>query len=174
MNVQIRTAVTEDAPGIARVHVDAWRAAYRGLIDQVLLDELDLDQRAQQWRGLIENSPHAVVVGQVREQVAGWATFGAGRDGGASDLGELKGLYVHPDEWSTGVGRALILHVENELCLAGYPEAYLWVLRGNERAIRFYERHGWSADGGEKVETVADGVLLHESRHRKQLRVGGR
>ena len=174
MNVQIRAAVPEDASGIARVHVDAWRVAYRGLIDQVLLDDLDIGQRAQQWRGLLENAPYGIVVGEVREQIAGWATFGAGRDDGDAHLGELKGLYIHPDEWSTGIGHALIVHVESELCHAGYSEAYLWVLRGNERAIRFYERHGWSADGGEKLEKVADGAALHQLRHRKQLRVGAR
>jgi hypothetical protein len=29
----------------------------------------------------------------------------------------------------------------------GYERAYLWVADGNDRAIRFYVRHGWSNDG---------------------------
>lgn len=34
--------------------------------------------------------------------------------------------------------------------LRGYRRIMLWVLRGNERAIRFYERAGFTLDGEEK------------------------
>ena len=37
--------------------------------------------------------------------------------------------------------------------LAGLPfsEVVLWTLAGNDRAIAFYERQGWRADGAEKI-----------------------
>ena len=31
--------------------------------------------------------------------------------------------------------------------LSGYARAAVWVLKGNERAIRFYERYGFRFDG---------------------------
>lgn len=34
----------------------------------------------------------------------------------------------------------------------GNGAAYLWVAKGNERAIRFYQRHGFAADGAENVD----------------------
>ena len=50
------------------------------------------------------------------------------------------------------------------LAQAGFSGAYLWMLAGNARALRFYERHGWAADGGEKSETHSSGHLMRELR----------
>jgi RimJ/RimL family protein N-acetyltransferase len=43
------------------------------------------------------------------------------------------------------------------------------VLRGNQRAIRFYEALGFWADGASKVETNRDGVPFDEVRYRCTL-----
>jgi ribosomal protein S18 acetylase RimI-like enzyme len=32
-----------------------------------------------------------------------------------------------------------------------YGEAVLWTFKENERAIAFYERHGWRRDGAEQI-----------------------
>ena len=50
-------------------------------------------------------------------------------------------LYVRADRWGTGIGYALL-----EVAI-GDRAAYLWVLEGNARAIRFYERQGFRLDG---------------------------
>jgi len=178
-DLSIRWAQPDDARGVAIVHVDAWRAAYPGLIDQHLLDGLQVDERAEGWSRWIArsltgeptdgDSTHRLLVAELDGRVVGWASFGAGRDAGMTELGELAGLYVHPDHWSHGVGHALLERVEQELRADGRDESYLWVLHGNERAIRFYERHGWTADGGEKLEDAGDGRQLRELRHARRL-----
>ena len=59
------------------------------------------------------------------------------------------GISVDQKYWGLGVGRALM---EAALAnLSGYSRACVWVLRGNERAIRFYRRCGFSPDGVEKM-----------------------
>ena len=50
----------------------------------------------------------------------------------------------------------------------GFRAATLWVLRGNERARRFYERAGWTVDGARKDDVVA-GVPVTEVRYRRDL-----
>lgn len=45
----------------------------------------------------------------------------------------------------------------------------LWVLTGNARARRCYERAGWSADGAARVEELAAGVPIDEVRYVKGL-----
>ena len=67
---------------------------------------------------------------------------------------ELCALHVDPDVWGTGVGRALIARARTELAAAGVAEAHLWLLVGNARAQRFYQRDGWTTDGTRRVETV--------------------
>ena len=88
-------------------------------------------------------------------------------------LGELAGLYVHPDRWARGIGGALIRRAERELSEEGYPEAYLWVLRGNDRAAGFYTAHGWQPDGGEKLGEAGGATDLPELRHRRTLEGAG-
>jgi len=177
----LRDVSAADAAGIAAVHVDAWRAAYAGLIDQAVLDAQSVDTRTAMWSTWIERSlagestdaagsaPHRLIVAERGDRIVGWATFGGGRDADAARLGELAGLYAHPTAWSQGVGHALIRRVEHELRADGWTRAYAWVLKGNARAIRFYEAHGWSADGAEKIGEGGSVQGLQEVRHARDL-----
>jgi GNAT superfamily N-acetyltransferase len=179
--VKVRWARVEDAAGVAEVHVDAWRSAYAGLIDQAILDGLDLERRTTMWTGFITQSlqglppkgydepAHRLLVAEDDGRIVGWAGFGPGRDADQSHRGELAGLYAHPSVWSHGIGRALVARVDDELRDSGFADAYLWVLDGNQRAIRFYESHGWLADGGEKYGDAGGATGLHELRHVRAL-----
>lgn len=163
------------------MHIAAWRSAYAGLLDPAILDGLDLGRKTTMWASFITRSlqglpphgydepAHRLLVAEDDERILGWATFGPGRDEGHSHRGELAGLYAHPSEWSHGVGHALITRVDEELRAGGFADAYLWVLAGNERAIGFYERHGWLADGGEKYGDAGGATGLQELRHVRAL-----
>ena len=41
-----------------------------------------------------------------------------------------------------------------------FERASLWMLAGNQRALRFYRREGWVADGRSKLVTGPGGVAL--------------
>lgn len=80
-------------------------------------------------------------------------------DGRAGLVGELYALYVTPDWWSAGAGRALMGRVLTALETDGYRRVVLWVLADNGRARRFYERAGFAPDGGTNILTGLGGVL---------------
>jgi GNAT superfamily N-acetyltransferase len=69
-----------------------------------------------------------------------WVAEEDGRVVGLAAIGEstLAHLYVHPDFHGRGLGTAL-LNKTKELRPAGFT---LWTFPANERACRFYERHG--------------------------------
>ena len=87
----------------------------------------------------------ACIVAEDAEGVVGWATFGPARDPD-DRYGELHGLYVDPDRWGRGAGRALLERAEMELART-WDEAVLWTLDDNARTRRFYEANGWRFDG---------------------------
>jgi hypothetical protein len=51
---------------------------------------------------------------------------------------------------------------------AGFAEAILWVLQGNDRAARFYEGEGWVPDGATREEQPY-GIVSNVSRFRRPL-----
>ena len=151
----IRIATLADADAIARVQVAGWHATYRGLIPDAELDRHTFEVRAPRWRQILSatGSTERTTVFERDEAVVGFASAGPGR--GEPNVGEIWALYAHPDAWGTGVGRALLGDALAFLAAKGHASVFLWVLRGNARAIRFYEAAGFRLDGGAKVE---DGV----------------
>jgi GNAT superfamily N-acetyltransferase len=79
--------------------------------------------------------------------------------------GELSALYIVPEEWGSGVAGALPDEAVAGMRELGATEATLWVVEGNTRARRFYEREGWSADG----ETKSSMFDIEEVRYRRPL-----
>ena len=44
MSAHVREATVADSAGIARVRIETWRAAYRGLVPQEVLDRLSVER----------------------------------------------------------------------------------------------------------------------------------
>lgn len=82
--------------------------------------------------------------------------------------GELLALYVAPALTGTGVGRALMAAATARARAHGFHTLYLWVVRGNTRAERFYERAGFAPDGAEEAYDVG-GSSVPELRYRRAL-----
>ena len=61
----------------------------------------------------------------------------------------LHGFYVRPEWWGTGVADEL--HEAALQAMPDCPELKLWVLEGNQRARRFYEKRGWRRNGETRV-----------------------
>jgi len=157
----IRPGTAADAEGVARVHVETWQAAYAHALPSEQLEALSLKEAVERHR----RWPPELVAEQDGE-IVGFVSVGASRDPGTD--GELFAIYVHPEHWGTGVGRALLDAGEGELRRLGHNEAILWVLEDNPRARRFYEIAGWSADGAAR-EIHIFGFDVDEVRYSKRL-----
>jgi L-amino acid N-acyltransferase YncA len=164
----IRRATVEDAPAIGGVHVRAWQAAYRSQLPDAYLDGLRAEDRAEGWaRGLArDRSAEPVLVAERDGTVVGVAAVGPAEE--PAGYGELYLINVDPDHWGAGAGRALLAAAEASLTQLGYSDAVLWVLPGNHRARRFYERAGWAADGARRTQEV-QGVVVDEVRYHRRL-----
>jgi GNAT superfamily N-acetyltransferase len=102
------------------------------------------------------------------DSVVGWVSLGASRDPDRSPAtGELRALFVHPDHWERGVGRALVHHVLEALPRLGHDEVTLWSFAANDRANRLYGSAGFGRDGAERREPIFAGAL--ELRYRRPL-----
>lgn len=143
--VVIRPGVPDDAEPLTHLHLDCWDEAYTGLVPQHLLDarRVDVASRVARWRTNLANGATHVAVRA--GGLVGFVSAGPGRGERPVEL-EVWALYARAAVWGTGVGHALL-----RTAIGDHP-AYLWVLDGNDRAIRFYERQGFRADGATEVE----------------------
>jgi GNAT superfamily N-acetyltransferase len=165
----IRDAQPADADEVAGVHVRSWQVAYRGLLPDVYLDGLRPADRARSYTlGTSDPDAPITIVADDHGLIRGFATTSPSRDPDRPASGELCALYVEPSSWGTGIGRALIAAARARLSGQHFADAVLWVLRGNERAARFYRSDGWLSDGSRR-EAEVWGIVVHEERYRRSL-----
>ena len=150
--MRIAPARADDAEALTDLHLDVWEEAYAALVPAALLAERRTarDARIGRWRNIIGSGSSATLLAWADDRLVGFSSTGPGRDSPTEGLPplELMALYVRAEVYGAGVGHALC-----EATIGSAP-AYLWVLDGNERALRFYERQGFGLDGATKPEDV--------------------
>jgi GNAT superfamily N-acetyltransferase len=163
-SILIRPAMPGDETDVARVHVRAWQAGYRGLLSDAYLAGLRAEDRAKRYTfGDASESCPKTLVAMESGVIVGFATVFAAQEDGRTSTAELNALYVDPDYWKQGIGAALESAARASLIQLGFRNAFLWVLAGNVRAIGFYQSQGWEADGSSRQAEVW-GIAVNELR----------
>ena len=139
----------EEARGQAYVHYHAWQETYAGLVDQTYLSAMTLETSERFALRAFENGFYSTLVARDGERVIGFASYGPYRGDDLEDAGEVFAIYTLKEYYDRGIGRALMETALSKL--TGYSRVCVWILRGNERAIRFYSRCGFSPDGAQKT-----------------------
>jgi ribosomal protein S18 acetylase RimI-like enzyme len=151
----VRRAEVSDAERIAEIQAAAWNSAYRGIMADDVLDGLDTHRIASNLAESLgnENNSISTLVATSADdgKVLGFGGTCVPRDGEevlgrlqtTDGLGELAFLNVHPEAFGSGAASVLIRALEDDLRAQGFVRAYLMVAEGNDRAMRFYTKHGW-------------------------------
>lgn len=147
--IHVREATLEDARAISQVQIAGWRHAYRGIVPDTMLDELDIESSTERRRSGMLRGASRGVLNHVLEQdgeIVAWAASGPWRTSEGADTAgvfELYALYVEPSRIGTGLGRRLWLEVLAGLPARGARQVRLWTFVDNTRARRFYEQAGF-------------------------------
>jgi len=145
-----------DAAELAALHMRVWREAYAGMVSQDYLDGMQLEPRIERWRRRIAFGADQEALEEpdgIRRRtrlarhlptgrIAGFCSVGAARDDAAPVAQELSSLNVLQEFHGSGAAHQLVA------ATLGERAAYLWVVRENARAIAFYGKLGFAADGG--------------------------
>lgn len=155
----IRPATTVDIPAIAELHIEGWKGAYGGIVDQGYLDSLSVEQRVKDWQGWMKAGESHTFIAEEEGHAAGFVTIGRTKTPppGSSPIrpshsGEIYALYLRPDFWRKGIGAALLKHAAKELKDRKHTAICLWVLDANARAKSFYEKMGGQKLGGKMIK----------------------
>ena len=143
------------------LHALGWRKAYKGYVPDDYMAECITDDR---WVALFRADYETgrchglllyrgdIPVACINYGPARTENLNAGSvchfdSTGYEGWGEIISFYTHPDETGKGYGAILFEEAVARLKDSGYQNAFVFVLRENEGARRFYAAHGFAWDG---------------------------
>lgn len=138
------------------VHYKSWQETYTGLIDDDYLKNIT----EEKCKVAAHNRTDNILVAKDGDKVIGFVGYGKYRDETLSDCGEVFAIYILAEYYGKKVGYELMNAAVEKL--SDYKSIAVWVLKGNERAIRFYERYGFRFDGG--IQEITLGTPVTELR----------
>jgi|GEM_PF-217285 GNAT superfamily N-acetyltransferase len=144
----------------AETHRLCWRETYKGLLDQKILDSRNYESELSLALSLREGTEFVAVADGDVIGMAGCLPESKEEPKKAA----VTGLYVLKRWQNQGIGKALLT-----ACLKGIGSkpTILWVLKGNQKAIAFYEHLGWKTTGKEKEEIIG-GTAMNEEQMAKE------
>jgi len=138
----IRKASTKDIPRIAEIIVFGKRVAYRPIFknDVISFNEIQVVSLAGEYQKnpALLNDMLVYDDGIVKGVISGSLV---------EDSVEISEFYVEPFFKGNGIGRELIEQVILQAKESGKRRIFLWVLKDNLTARKFYEANGFCATG---------------------------
>lgn len=154
----VRNAEPNEVDRVGRIWFESWRDAHEQLVPAELTRARTLDSLRNR---IAAGLPDVRVVGDVGEPVG----FAMIKDD------ELYQLFVSRSARGSGAAAALLADAESLLARSGVRTAWLSCAIGNDRAARFYEKHGWRRVGNmtSHLQTINGEMTLETWRYEKNL-----
>lgn len=155
--VKIRAARPHDAAELANVHLNSWREAYKGQIDQAFLDNMPFTfkRRKKNWEETLATNIDSVFVAESEQGLVGFVLAQLpSRDEDMKDYGEIGAIYLLEKFKGKKIGLHLLQASFAAMKRQGFTKAYCWMLKGNATG-KFYESTGARMTDREKAEPLA-------------------
>jgi ribosomal protein S18 acetylase RimI-like enzyme len=162
----IRDARPDEAAAMADLHLRAVRVGYDGIFPADAPMPATCALRAG-WQAALRPTGRSAVLVAVGPSGEVTGTVAVRPFSEDPRLGQIQRLHVEPSVWGQGIGSALHDAGLARLRLFGFTAAVLWVLEGNVRARKMYERRGWALVHGARL-VLCEGVA--EAQYRLDLR----
>ncbi|HZP97591.1 MAG TPA: GNAT family N-acetyltransferase [Candidatus Limnocylindria bacterium] len=161
--MSVRTATPDDAEAIERVRTDTWRATYRDLLPDAVLDRLGYDGARRRQGMATMPAERFALVAEHDGEVVGFCYGGPSRADDAAHPGEIYAIYVLPSHQGHGHGSALMRAGAREALARGWRGLLVWVLRDNRPSREFYERMGGRHLRDRDEDREIEGVVVTEA-----------
>ena len=152
-DIIIRKAGIDDAESIAKIKIEGWQTAYRGILDDSYLDSLDVKIEIIRRKLDIENGTN-IFVAELDGKIVGFCLFREYVKDNDKYPGfdcELSSLYVANDYKRRGIGKKLMLSTISYLKEKGKTKMILGCLKDNFPSRVFYEKMGGKVLSYEKL-----------------------
>jgi ribosomal protein S18 acetylase RimI-like enzyme len=139
LTISVRKARSEDAPGILACLREAFEEFWMRYTADAYLDTVltlqTLRERLEKMMVFVAVNPANQVVGTIAGSIV------------SSEEGHLRGMGVLPSARGSGIAAQLLSYAESELRFLGCTRITLDTTEPLQRAMRFYEKHGYGRSG---------------------------
>ena len=132
--MEVRDSDPADFEALLRLWQSGWADAHAEIIPATLIRLRTTEDFTHRLRSMYDK---VRVIGPVGAPIGFHAVKG----------GELEQFYITARARGTGAASLLLRDAESRLAADGTRVAWLACAIGNERAARFYEKHGWRRVG---------------------------
>lgn len=153
MNIVIRKATIDDAEKVAKIKIEGWKTAYRGIIDDNFLDNMDINEEIEKRKNNIENGVD-IIVAELNNEIVGFCLYRnyiKNLKNYPNANCELSSLYVKSSLKRKGIGTKLMKYVIQKLQSQGKTQMILSCLKQNYPSRVFYEKRGGKLIKTEKI-----------------------
>lgn len=144
----------------SRIYAMSWKSAYRGIVPDDYLDLLPLDRWESKLGGDYTDKFREDYILSDGGVFIASSSICEARDKAYSGWGEIMSIYVMPEYFRKGYGKALFSFALERLSEMGYHNIYLWVLEENIRARKFYEANDFHANGDSALLNIGGKELI--------------
>ena len=141
-NLIIRDITIDDIPSVVDIQMNGWREAYKGIIDDDILDSMNRIDKIERMKNNYKDEPFVVAV--LDNEVVGFCRY-AYDNHYCPDYPvdcEIVALYVKPELKYQGIGTKMFNYVVNEFKKINKKRMIIWCLRDNYPSRKFYEKMG--------------------------------
>lgn len=154
MILSIREADKGDVEQMSRVVCETWKDAFADLVTKSDMDNFaDFVHQQNRFEQRLKDREFVYVL-LCDGQVSAVCTASFCRDRDLFDACMIDQLYVLPEFQRKGFGRKLLFYTLRSMRGKGFKQAALYVMDGNGKAVSFYKKFGFRADG--KTEKCRD------------------
>ncbi len=125
---------TDNLSLISKVYIDSFLETYKDFLTPEFIESIS----QKQWLENLESHKDFFVM-LSDQDIIGTASIKESK----GDAGEIQSIYLNHDYVDHGYGRLLLHAMAMELLERGYSVAYLWDIKENVRAAKFYEKNGF-------------------------------
>ena len=162
-NVNIRRVKNGDAPKLAFVQTESWKAAFAEIITPELLEKCtDVSRAEKMYDRLINDNIGNGYVLEIDGSAQCIAFWDASREADMNSYAELICIHSLSSGWRRGYGSMMMDRVLEDISKAGYRKVMLWVFEKNLRAIGFYRKFGFEPNGRCKESLGAVEVMYEK------------
>lgn len=145
-DIIIREVIESDYTTITDISIIGWRHAYRGILEQELLDNLSFEEILARKTKWYSGEGHYSIVAVIEGDVVGFCDFGVSRRPQYGP-GEIKAIYLLPQYKGRGVGKLLMQSAMSKLREYNLIPFLVSTLEQNIAAQKFYEKLGFDQVG---------------------------